>query len=679
MPKQSTNDKLNELLEARIRQQLDSFHAGCDRTLPERQRRHALYGTGSGGDLPSVKRSRERGGKAAAVRGWGQRKRPDPPLSPSTSRHTEDNYEHVTFQRMAYFSSTSQDPDRVFYGAVGPRNPWYVGNQNNPDPEGHGLASTTRYGARGAQKMKLWADCRRTTSPENTVRPDTPKFLRNGGSFVDEWGPPMRADAVSVKNGVFTTPKLWPENSRHVTGFKAKRPATSSWYTHETTLTARASTRAEELQSTGKIAVSPKLAKANELESTQKERLYNQSLRPYSRTGARRPGTFEIMATSRRPRTAMDAHMLSKLDVAKTMRASLGNTFLLKHSGPELIVSTPKLPNQAVSSPDAVARRFHARRVEIIRLFDLIFSDTAAGHLEVRVKHACYELATVFRDLQGKVADPILVKRQDFMDTLVQRINNYTEAMAHRLFSAFDPYNHGKIVFAELLGMLLVFSNHEDMCYKLRLKELWAFFSEFTPNRSDLEIAETLFRSCCYSVEEEAAIAACLKREFRPSLFKYQVTHGLSSLGDGGGAIGAEAAQLRSLMSDQGGTHQPKEDRAKRLSVQNLLDVCRSCPETARTFHDCVVNSMKFLGAGDSSDSILDPGTATGSATVGGLTTTSLLGRGNDRGETTDFGGVSGISTTGSSGAGGPGGPCVLGGARRRGPKINLGFATTSP
>ena len=49
----------------------------------------------------------------------------------ATENDVATTYEHGTYHNMSYFSTTSQDPERMYMGHVGNRDPWYCGYKNS--------------------------------------------------------------------------------------------------------------------------------------------------------------------------------------------------------------------------------------------------------------------------------------------------------------------------------------------------------------------------------------------------------------------------------------------------------------------------------------------------------------------------------------------------------------------
>jgi hypothetical protein len=112
--------------------------------------------------------------------------------------------------------------------------PWYVGYQNTIEPADNSyLSAAARYGYRGSKNIKQY-QTQPIEHPEKTRTPYTPKFLTGGKELENEWVPPIHAKPLN-QGYVLTSPKLWPENTRYVTGFKKKELPTSIFYNRETT------------------------------------------------------------------------------------------------------------------------------------------------------------------------------------------------------------------------------------------------------------------------------------------------------------------------------------------------------------------------------------------------------------------------------------------------------------
>jgi hypothetical protein len=60
----------------------------------------------------------------------------------------------------------------------------------------------------------------RSASPYRTVRLETPLFLREHKTIVDEWTPMIVAAPLRLHEPLLSSPKLWPSNTEYVEGFK---------------------------------------------------------------------------------------------------------------------------------------------------------------------------------------------------------------------------------------------------------------------------------------------------------------------------------------------------------------------------------------------------------------------------------------------------------------------------
>ena len=162
-----------------------------------RMRRQQLYGVGAGSHVPRVKRETD---KAHGPK-WAPHLK-DGSINPHDAQDSLDGdgandvattYEHGTYHNMTYFSTTSQDPERMFMGHVGNRGPWYCGYKNSTNiVPGSILSSAARYGERGADGLKRFDMNHTVKQPIQTVNSTTPSFLSNP-SFADEWTPPIHA------------------------------------------------------------------------------------------------------------------------------------------------------------------------------------------------------------------------------------------------------------------------------------------------------------------------------------------------------------------------------------------------------------------------------------------------------------------------------------------------------
>jgi hypothetical protein len=216
----------------------------------------------------------------------------------------------------------------------------------------------------------------------------------------------------------------------------------------------------------------------------------------------------------------------------------------------------------------------------IWQLYGTIYQDQASHSPKV----VAHELAEIFRKKKdSRVADPRLVKRDVFIEVMISEIKDYTEMMAFRLFSLFDVYNHGKIEYSVPLAMMLAICDH-SLTVEQRIVDLWDFFSTYLKGRSEVNIFQHIFMSCCYSVEQERAMLNMLKTEFRPMFYEYQSYFGLYDDGDsGGGGATAATAALLVKGGDKKKSTEPEKPK-EGFTHEDLLNLCKECTGTLQLF-----------------------------------------------------------------------------------------------
>ena len=237
----STNDKLAILINGPSDENDEHEKRRIDEAAYARLRRATLYGSGARAKVPKVKqKSKQEVSPFTVNEGYAlpqARTSLDSAVPPGAHM---DQFRLVTNPTQ----KSLNDPDRVFLdsstmkdGLVivpGGQPPWYYGNNNKTKPPDSNFATmaASRYGFKGAQSIRQ-RHVEPYEKPSNTRHEHTPKFL-SGGVDYDEWVPQILHTKFNTINGL-ESPKLWPENTEYPSGYKKKRPPTSSRYCRETT------------------------------------------------------------------------------------------------------------------------------------------------------------------------------------------------------------------------------------------------------------------------------------------------------------------------------------------------------------------------------------------------------------------------------------------------------------
>ena len=211
----STNEKLNNALEADVRHTIDSSDLHSPENK-ERMRRRYLYGRGAGlprlgatgpghhsASAPAL--SAAHGGSSSSTVASardGSQALAGPPRSKLrealgdngtvisfASRPSDDceSYEHDTLYRLHGYSAGARDAERVFFGAAEKRHraaigaahrePWYVGYVNSATKtDASPFAEAQRYGYAGVARERRFHTSR-LAAADRTLDPTTPAFL----------------------------------------------------------------------------------------------------------------------------------------------------------------------------------------------------------------------------------------------------------------------------------------------------------------------------------------------------------------------------------------------------------------------------------------------------------------------------------------------------------------------
>ena len=404
-------------------------------------------------------------------------------------------YEHATFHHLSHFSTTSEDMNRVFYGHVGKKSPWYFGAaKTGMCSAGSYVSSASRYGDRGAANLKKYDVSHKSSNSMRTRDPKSPDFLEEG-TFVDEFTPKLTMSAPKPKGNSHSSPRLWPETSMYPTGYKHKTAATSSWYLHQTTShDGEPNEHYHDMHKKGKIDISHKIHRSVHLDVREDDDLTH-TLRSGTLRGPRVPpgtrwddstiSTKGAISTSR-PRTVASslasigslcddddasfnstASTSSQAPVMYEMKFS-GNNMLMLNTG---MTKSPMVQNETL--------RYELKRQGIARLHSLILRDVALP----QPTRTCYELAATFKEVSDvsrvgflcyshvcpfqriskrRTADQSTVSRDQFMEVLNQTVDNYTRGFANQLFSTFDPVGRGRVEYALVLSRLYIISDLDE-------------------------------------------------------------------------------------------------------------------------------------------------------------------------------------------------------------------------
>ncbi len=405
-----------------------------------------------------------------------------------------------------------------------PDPPWYVGYGNKViPPDSNIMISSARYGFRGSRRIEQY-NTRPYEHPSKTRTEYTPKFLTADDNYVDEWVPPIIAATVDTINGI-ETPKLWPENTVFVTGYKKKDLPSSFRYKRETTVDQPERPRSpdtlnqwmdtyrneNDLLRTAAKNESKKLVKS--LPITTKEKIH-EKWNAYVQKDANNT----LRQTMRATHNPYDPHTL--LDPSDTMRYS-GSTALIVHtqSAEEL-----KFRLRMERSKSKVNTPHQLKWQHVIGHFRNIERKLKRGQ---KMTEVVKKIATSLQEVAVRGGSETSIRRAEFVHAcqLVSFFDDVGGKLISQLYSLFHPMKKDMMRFVEFVYMLEILDHPEQEPID-KIITLWRTAQQYGLDRSSFDIIFEILTSCAASIADVADIDLWFKSQFRPKCYEYAINGG---------------------------------------------------------------------------------------------------------------------------------------------------------
>jgi hypothetical protein len=433
-----------------------------------------------------------------------------------------------------------------------PQPPWYVGYSNTTVPaDSNYLMAANRYGYRGSRAIQQF-NTKRYELPAKTSNPFMPKFLTRNEEFVDEYVPAIQATTQQTIN-CLETPKLWPENTYYVEGYRYKQRPKSWIYRRETTVDQpeRPRSPGSLAQLTAKALGEKDALCAYALQETQGTLLSHggSARRQFEASWSnqvRRSATTSLKQSLRKASGPYEASTLS--DCSDSLRYC-GSSALIVHSQ-----STEELQ---------LRLRMQRSRAKVDMPHELKWKHVMAHFSSVKAKlRRQQSMATVLDKIAQSWHSAALeagcetsLRRADFVQ-VCGRISFFEDVSAKQmgqLYSLFDPARRDSVRYCELLLRLLVLDQPE-LGLEQKLRALWQCATRYGRDRSSLEVALEVLTCCAASREDLQRIEAAFRDEFRPRCYEL--------------ALAGQLQQQQQVTSICEGL----------LSGQVLVEVLQACP-----------------------------------------------------------------------------------------------------
>lgn len=400
--------------------------------------------------------------------------------------------------------------------------PWYVGyNNTTVPPDSSYVMAANRYGYRGSNAIQQH-NVKPYEMPARTTTVHTPAFLSRNDDYVDEYVPPIVAAKQQSVNGL-ETPKLWPENTSYVEGFRKKQRPSSWLYKRETTVD-------QPMRPKSPQSLSAVMQKATQ--ETQKLRDY--ALMETQRTILSHSGTaqrkFEAAwsdqllanATTTLKHSLQDVHppyeAHTLLDPSDAMRYS-GSTAMIVHSQ-----TTDELKFRL---------RLERSRSKANMPFEMKWQHVMAHFNNVKHKlkrnqamsEVVDKIARFWQQVALKAGSETSLHRADFVQACgrISFFEDVSGKQMSQLYSLFDPAKKNSMRFVEILLMFVVLDNPEENIFQ-KVRALWQCSTQFGLDRSLFDVALEVLSSCAGNRADLLAIESYFRSEFKPRCYEYSIT-----------------------------------------------------------------------------------------------------------------------------------------------------------
>jgi hypothetical protein len=402
-----------------------------------------------------------------------------------------------------------------------PQPPWYIGYNNRVmPPDVNPMTAASRYGFRGAKNIDQY-NTKPYEPPSRTQTDHTPKFLQNNEEYVNEYVPPILATKFNTMNGM-ETPKLWPENTEYVEGFRKKKLPTLWKYKRETTV---------DLPERPK---SPKLLSMLHSKTLEQSKLLTdyakmESVNSHQSLPAVEKLKFEtnwndivtadankvLKQTMKRIHSPYEPHTL--LDPSDTLRYT-SSTSLIVHtkSTDEL-----KFRLRMEKTKSKVHTPFALKWQHVIGHFDNINHQLKKHQT---MSDAVQKIAQMLKQVAVKNGSETSLKRIEFIQacSLIHYFEGVSEKQLSQLFSIFDPMKKNSMRFVEFI-LLLTILDRPEMEPIPKLQNLWTIAHQYGSDRNIFDIAFDVLSSCAGSIEDLNEIEKKFKEEFRPKCYEFAI------------------------------------------------------------------------------------------------------------------------------------------------------------
>lgn len=318
---------------------------------------------------------------------------------------------------------------------------WYAGGVGR---SANVLADAARYGPRGV-------GCARFSLGDDNA-----------------WAPPLKGAPLKPGSAPLPTPRLWPENSTYVHGFKARysnqRP-TSSWYARQTT---------------PKAEVSKHLKRVHVHETRLKKALLD---------------AVEHERRDDRRRVLKKSLSLSAVD--RREPTPLSSTVFVRYAGSSgtyfLVAASPLDENRLLPSSNRVSStdlyRYELKWHEI----NAVCCKTAYCDL------SSDDVAEALKNVSSRENGD--VDRDSFAGAL-EKLLGWPISRGNLLFSLFDQRDHGKICYADVVSRIIAIQR--DTCEtKSLILDLWRLRQTHCRDDAGVVAAlEAVLTTCAQSTEE---------------------------------------------------------------------------------------------------------------------------------------------------------------------------------
>lgn len=599
--RQSTNEKLESIINSKEEDD------GIDESILEEElrakaklRKSTLYGVGARAKIPHVRHPPKYEMSPFSL--------PEPKGLPGAKTALNSQVPpgaHQDAYRIVQYATTKcrNDPDRVFYttskfteGVVAVEQPpWYYGNNNKTVPsDDNFLTSAARYGFRGSKNIQE-RNIRPTDPPTHTRTERTPKHLK-GNEIINEWVPPILATTFQTVNRL-ESPKLWPENTRYVTGFKKKMLPKSSVYRRETTVAIPRSQRpqtSESLQSLLEQSMTERrtlqdYSKMESMKTWQSPPVLAQNIFANSwsnKLNTSASETLKIVMNTVTP--PFDPHTL--VDHSDVMKYS-GSTAFIVHSQ-----SNEELKFRLTMEKNHNSLPYELRWRQV----ELAFRGMKAKlKKEMTMTMAITEAANRLRKEAILCGTPTSLRRSEFITcaSKIPQLDGFSLKQLSLIYSSFDPYRKNVMRFVEFILSLAVLDQPKAPTIT-KICTLWQYYMNFGADMATFDIALAVLCACCSSDKQRQGMEELFKKVFRPCCYRNSVMERLDMIDH----LGSEAADifLRSSTPTLSGITKKKD-----LSSQPQFNICdeyldqasflrnlEKCPEILDSFEEMLTERL---------------------------------------------------------------------------------------